>query len=386
MGPPSTAGRIGRVALPAPIEITHATIPDRSTFLGATGFEDRALSTLEWLAQQSKKLNRAFLISYNPASGPNRVAEMARMARAVTQSTIDPYSFEFKRFSSSSYLALETLWRKVEKSGGDVIVDISGMSKFLILGILWAARRTPRRVIITYFRPAVYHPTETEFKASSESPSGQFEPFILRGGAPYVLTSPWLSSARSTEQPVFLIAFPNFDSELITEAIDELTPESILLLGPGTDSEPWWRDAIKEVNRNVYQSSSFLNKEFDATMIHDYRPTVYRLLDAYEAKGLTHRVVIAPTGSKMQAVGTFLFKVIRADAEIIYPAPVGHNPLSTEGVGLGATVDLGPSFGDALESLRQIRREEMSDVSMRFRQRATALASVGRHASNQDSD
>jgi hypothetical protein len=61
---------------------------------------------------------------------------------------------------------------------------------------------------------------------------------------------------------------------------------------------------------------------------------VEALTSIYAARGQTDRIVIAPTGSKMQTVGVALFKAVVTDAQIVYPTPRSFASPSryTEGV------------------------------------------------------
>ena len=53
----------------------------------------------------------------------------------------------------------------------------------------------------------------------------------------------------------------------------------------------------------------------------DYRETLDTLLRIYAAHGPTERILIAPTGSKMQAVAVGVFRSFIRDAQIVYPTP-----------------------------------------------------------------
>ncbi len=342
--------------LPSMKSATEVQLPHEITYVGAVGFEERALAGLRLLQDSNSAVDSVFLISYDPPSGPNRIDETMEIAESLSHG--QPRMFTFRRFQSSSYLALKTLWQEVETSPGSIVIDISGMSKFLILAILWAARKSSREIYLLYFKAGVYRPTESEFAARVSEQEEILGPFVLEGGVPYVLTSPWLSSVQFDERPVFFVGFPSFDADLLNEPIEELAPESILLIEPGDDTEIWLREAFRQANRAIYDSSAFLRLSTETANVYDYRDVVGVLETLYDQFGLTHRIVVAPTGSKLQAVGTFIFKVIHPDIEIIYPAPIGHNPLSTEGVGPGFILELGP-FSSLMQSLKALRKREI---------------------------
>ena len=56
----------------------------------------------------------------------------------------------------------------------------------------------------------------------------------------------------------------------------------------------------------------------------DYRETVEILASLYIQYCFSHRLVVAPTGSKLQAVGTAIIKAICYDIHIEYPMPAKY--------------------------------------------------------------
>ena len=349
--------------LPPVLRIEEKTLPSNSILLAAMGFEERSLATISMLRETSTRVRTTFLVKYDPPSGPNKEDETKALAESISDSK--PIVFRFDRFQSSSYLELETQWARIEDSRSkDAIIDISGMSRFLILSILFAARNSKKRILLVHFEPKKYHPTKNEFEELIRTRPIRPGPFIIKGGISNLLSSPWFSSVHFNERPVSFVGFPGFDSEFLTEPIEELAPESILLVEPGTDSEPWWRDAYKKLNRGVYESPGFRLNVVSART-QDYHDVLSILENLYRSDGTTHRIVVAPTGSKLQAIGSFFFKVIRPEVELVYPSPIEHNPHSVEGTGMGLVVDFG-IFENLTTLLRGIRRKEVTKLASRL--------------------
>lgn len=354
--------------LPRIATINEATLPEKAVFVGAIGFEDRSLVALQMLQSKAIDVAEAFLISYDPPSGNNRTAETINLARELTGS--DPYPHSFERFKADAFLGIERLWARVEESGRDIIVDITGMSRFLILAVLWAAREHRGRVCLLYYRAGGYHPTESEFRASRNNQSAEdpVESFLITGGAPRVLSSPWLSSVRFEEAPVLLVAFPTFDAELLRAPIEEMTPQSLYLLEPGTDTPDWWLAAVREINQSVYHSKGFLERHVVSVQTFGYEETLALLERVYSEYALSHRIVVSPTGSKLQALATFFFKVRHPDVEIIYPAPMIHKPNITEGAGMGFVLDF-PNFSALVQNEKRRRTRTVTDLLAAFSER-----------------
>ena len=53
----------------------------------------------------------------------------------------------------------------------------------------------------------------------------------------------------------------------------------------------------------------------------DYRETLRILIKVYGERSMFDRIVVAPTGSKMQAVAVGLFRSVMYDVQIVYPTP-----------------------------------------------------------------
>lgn len=345
-------------SLPRPTSASKDAFPRKVAFVGAMGFEPRSKATLSKLREFGVVVDAAILVRYNPPSGPNLEDTIMNLARTICRT--EPKVVDFDRFSASSYLALEAGWNAVEDSGSDILIDLSGMSKFLILSMLWAARNTQRRVLLAYFEPSVYHPTEAEYENMVIS-KGSIGPFVIKGGVSNILTSPWLSSVRFDERPVLFVGFPGFDAEILTDPIEEFAPESLFLIEPGADSEKWTRHAIRKLNSEVYNSSSFIRREIGQTQIHDYLDTFITLEGLYRSRCLTHRIVVSPTGSKLQTVGSFFFKIVHPDVELVYPTPAGYNTQAAEGIGPGFIIDFGV-YRNVLETLKEVRRSKVTNL------------------------
>lgn len=351
-----------QTVMPKTKPITKQSLPTELTYVGAIGFEDRALATLDFLKHARTDVRKAFLVRYDPPSRDNKDKAMTDLAESVCNDK--PNFLTFNRFLESSWLSLEQRWAEIEGSGSNIVVDISGMSKFLILSALWAARKSANRIFLTYFQPKIYHPTEGEFRTRIASRPIQPGPFIIKGVS-NVLTTPWMSSVSFDERPVLLVGFPNFDSDLLSEAVDELAPKSIFLIEPGEDAPGWWRGAFKELNNGIYQSPAFLSREIGTAKIHDYHDGLTLLENIYQAHNLRYRIVVAPTGSKLQALACFFFKVIHSDVELVYPSPMGYDPDSADGVGPGLVIELG-NYAALVQTLRGIRGQKVDELVARL--------------------
>ena len=93
----------------------------------------------------------------------------------------------------------------------------------------------------------------------------------------------------------------------------------------------------------------------------DYRESVSILLDLYWKLSATHRVVLAPSGSKMQAAGCYLAKALHPDIHIEYPSPEGFAPDYSWGVAAQWVLNLGV-LSQRLAAIAEAERREYLEI------------------------
>ena len=85
----------------------------------------------------------------------------------------------------------------------------------------------------------------------------------------------------------------------------------------------------------------------------NYVETIDLLIRLFWQLSGDHRILLAPAGSKMQAVGCYLVKRLHPDIHIEYPSPEGFSPEYSTGIGdiwalelgkLGALVNVVSSY------------------------------------------
>ncbi|MBI3319207.1 MAG: hypothetical protein HYZ89_01280 [Candidatus Omnitrophica bacterium] len=93
----------------------------------------------------------------------------------------------------------------------------------------------------------------------------------------------------------------------------------------------------------------------------DYRETVSLLLQLYWQLSTNHRVLLAPAGSKMQAVGSYLVKALHPDIHVEYPSPEGFSQEYSSGIGARWLLDLG-CFSQRLSAIANAERREYLEI------------------------
>lgn len=307
-------------ALPKPVLnlVSRISLLPDDWLVVCAGFEDRSIAILESAASEGKPFN-VMLINYAPFVTENKsetIRALCRGARArvseLTYNRQEPCGFG------------EILTERIRTSGARIFVDISGMSRLLIVQVLVALRKHPERFdncFVAYTEAANYPPNEEEAAlqlAKSES-DPSFSIFFLSSGVYEVTLVPELSSYASTGVQTRLIAFPSLDAHQLTALRAELQPSRLSLIEgvpPGTHNQ-WRKKIIAEVN----QLNEIPNAEKYSVSTLYYQDTLAALVKIYGEHALYERLLVSPTGSKMQAVAVGLARSFLEDVQIVYPTP-----------------------------------------------------------------
>ena len=218
-------------------------------------------------------------------------------------------------------------------SGFDrVYVDISGMSRLLIVQTIVALVQSAKEFHILYAEAKVYPPLEADYEEArtGDSPS----PSFISSGIFEIVSSPELSSVSMLGSTIRLISFPSFDPSQLSNLVQEVQPtHNNVVRGKSPREEMAWRtDAIDQMNSSTV--TTLQRVEIHEASTFDYRETLKLILDLYRRHSAFDRIVIAPTGSKMQAVAIGILRGVLGDLQIVYPTPLQFlNPdRHTEGV------------------------------------------------------
>jgi hypothetical protein len=301
--------------LPPVSSLDIASVSCPLTYIAAAGFEDRATSVLDFLSNEKCKIQNALVIEYKPYGHPeNRVTEIRRRLERIGASIMwasynrrDPQEFQTK---------CANLLRSTDST--KILVDISGMSKFLIMVLLQSLRKIPRDLSILYAEADIYHPTREEFE--KEKNKNGATPDFLTTGVYNILTVTSLSSVSMQGYPILMLVFPTFNHFEIVALHNEFSPQRMILLegDPHEERDKWRLAAIREVNKNILDNPDYAC-ESKTLSTFDYVSTVEALEEVYQTYCYSHKIVLAPTGSKLQTIAAFVFKQLHPDVQIVYP-------------------------------------------------------------------
>lgn len=320
---------------------------ENAVIISAAGFEDRTLAFSSQLAATGCLLG---LARYKDWEKGNREDDIVAWYTAAGVDRDEIYPFEYDRFDPDHFGDDLELWL-----GGvrqfEVFVDISTMSRLAIMIILDVCRRSGKRVRVYYAEANEYGPTREQYENARKGiyPRPSVQVYSGLGG---VVRSSRLSSVALQGEPTALIAFMSMNEVLTQALINCISPSRLLLINGRPPHHAWREEAtawihdalrrewpIPDNPRCEVPSGAGLPERVTSTL--DYTETVNALLDLYWSCAAEFRIVLAPTGSKMQTVACFLAKAVHTDIHIEYPTPEGFLGEYSCGIGNRWLIDFG---------------------------------------------
>ena len=303
--------RLGKLDWPNLQEIEFPSVGTDDCLLVCAGFEDRTVETLRRACKAGITGFSLGIVNYLPNYQENKIQELRTIGQGAD---LQVNEFTYDRKNPTG------IGEKLKQFTQDfehVFIDISGMSRLLIVQTLVALIGQQRQQIsIIYGEAQEYPPFELEVEQNhgtilSYLSSGIFE----------IAATPELGSVSMLGEAIRLVAFPSFDPSQLANLIQELQPTYTELIHgiPPIQENKWRTEAIRTLNRQTL-SELHGRKEPEASTL-DYRETLRKLLQIYAERSMFDRLVISPTGSKMQAVAVGLFRAALHDVQIVYPTP-----------------------------------------------------------------
>jgi hypothetical protein len=311
--------------LPNIVSFAHDTrdFSKNSIVILSEGFEDRSL---HWISSLSTdiKFKKAIICKYNPER-KSRLDDLLPLVRqhSLTEPQIETFfRFEPQKFETAIRPFIHSL---TQNEIDEVIIDISVMSKLLIMILLFSLESYNGKVRIIYSEPKEYAPSKKEYLAAKNNIEKLYNlPSI---GVHDVVRTSMLSSTVMQRRPNVVIAFTSFNEQLIRALLSVINPPHLLLIN-GVPPHLHWRErAMQDIFTGIindYKIDNKLNKEgclIRKTSTLNYEETFLLISNIYKEYCYSYRIIIAPTGSKMQAVGCALIKICCPDIHIEYPTP-----------------------------------------------------------------
>lgn len=334
----------------------------------APGFEDRTMALAESLTSSAE--GRSILLDYRPFYPKNRLADVRRELEERGYPCANDDLLSYDRFEPADFRQ-RLRERLVLKSGGTVLVDISTMSKLAILLVLDVCRELDLDVTVYYAEAEQYGPSEQEYIKAKRSNAVHQPSLQVYTGVHGVVRVESLASVAMQGEPTAAIVFMSFNDALTQVLLNTAYPNRLFLINGRPPTKKWREEAtawIHDQVRKEWSDDNPLGPESlgiplpaRQTSTLDYRETVATLLSLYWALSTTHRIVLAPTGSKMQALGVYLAKALHPDIHIEYPSPKGFFDEYSHGVANRWLLTLG-HIPNLLNSVATKERREFLEI------------------------
>lgn len=315
-----TDQQLGSIAAPALSPVDNVYVGTNEVLLMCVGFEDRAIEVLRRAVHSGSRGFRALCIDYLPVNAGNRSEEVARLC---AESDVKRETWVYDRENPAG--AAEELIKLV----GDarLHIDVSGMSRLLIVQLVSKVvrERILDRTLIWYTEALDYPPTREVVDAKLGDPADALGvAMFLSSGVFGLMVVPELSSVAMQGQPIVLVVFPSWNTMQIAALRSELQASLYVIVhgAPPDGTNEWRTEAIKRLNGTETLTP---REDFTASTL-DYRETIRVLLDVYRAHAQREKIVVAPTGSKMQSVSIGIAAGWLSDLQIVYPTPRTFSP------------------------------------------------------------
>jgi hypothetical protein len=335
----------------------------------APGFEDRTMGVLDVV--ESSASSSAILLHYLPADRGNRLDQVraALLSKGVTTTDEDIVaydSFEPGDFESRLRQRLRM------KGARRVVVDISTMSKLAIMLVLNVCDSLDVGVRVLYSEAEEYGPTKEEFEDAVKNNEIHRPTLQVFTGVYGVVRVSSLASVSMQGQPTAALVFMSFNDALTQILLNTVYPSRLFLIN-GSPPVHNWREAATawihdQVRREWEDDNPVAPSNGDAIPLPqrsvstlDYKETVCLLLKLYWELSATHRILLAPSGSKLQAVGAYIVRALHRDIHIEYPAPEGFFPRYSNGVATKWLLELG-QISPLLSAISTAEREAYLEI------------------------
>ena len=250
-----------------------------------------------------------------------------------------------------------------------VVVDITSMSRLCILLTLWAVTHKRLNVSIFYAEAEHYGPSQEDYEQARGGREFLRPSIRVYGGVQDVVRLSELSSVSMQGQPTAALAFMSFNEVLTQALLNNVLPSRFFLINGRPPVHRWREEAtawIHEELRREWEDDNPLAQNgrgglpIRSCSTLEYRETIELLVALYWKLSSKYRIVLAPTGSKLQAVGCFIVKCLFDDIHVEYPTPVGYLDSYSTGIGPTWSLELG-ELGRRVAAVRsQLIRERFA--------------------------
>ena len=352
--------------LPLCEPVAELVLESNGVLIHAPGFEDRTLAICDVLKPSRDAM--AILLDYEPRNSINRMDDVRDGLADIGLPSAGQHLLTYDRFDPGDF---ETrLERKLRELGTDrVILDVSTMSKLAIMLTLWVIKKIGISVSVLYAEADFYGPSQSEFNAARKVNNVHQPSLQIFTGIHGVVRVDSLASVAMQGQPTAALVFMSFNDALTQSLLNTVYPTRLFLINGKPPEHSWREKATAWIHEHVrrewgddnplHSGDSDLPARSVSTL--DYRETVVLLMQLYWELSANYRILLAPAGSKLQAVGCCFIKALHPDIHIEYPSPQGFLKVYSKGIGRVWYLDIG-SIDDLITRLHEAETREFLQI------------------------
>jgi hypothetical protein len=334
----------------------------------ACGFEPRSIAILKRYVEEERAPAGVVIIEYAPSDRRNKKKELRDLLRELQIPTGEQLWLCYHRFQPDSFEPLSHEMRRFLRNRRKLVLDISGMSRLLIALVLDACNKFEGGMVIGYSEALVYHPTESAFKSNRKAVKKSSSAFVTGDVYEIVAALP-LSTVTMQGHARVLIAFATFNPRELVALLNELSVQHLILIEgkPHLEKDLWRLRATQDLNSRVDEVIAVAHL---VASTFDYDETARILIDAYSKYGETHKILVAPIGSKLQTVAVFLSMQVWPDVQIVYPVAKSFFTEYTEGVASIWQIKF-DSYRQTIDQMRRLRMASLDNLRKQIDQLST---------------
>jgi hypothetical protein len=301
-------------------------ISEKSLFICCEGFEERSLNFVQQIDKHII-FSKSIVITYRPEK-KSRLDEMRPLVESHSQFLPEVkifHRFEPQDFENDLLSGLNRIISDID----EIIIDISVMSKLMIIILILCLSNFSGRIRIIYSEPVDYAPSKEEFEKLKHDKTNLG--WLPSHGVHDVVRTTLTSSVVMQSSPSIGIAFASFNEQLLRALLSVINPSHFFLLNGIPPHLCWREEATQYVNNLIIKDYPVENKLDENGRLKNrvstlnYIDTFNFLADMYRTYCYSYRFILAPTGSKLQALACGLFKACCPDVHIEYPTPESLN-------------------------------------------------------------
>ena len=339
----SLRARLPQLRPLSPLDVSHGDL-----LVHAPGFEDRTFGVRSVFPQGAGL--KCVLLDYRPLNAGNQLSEVRRALVSIGGICQEEDVLTYDRFCPAEFEE-RLRSRLVVADAKRVTVDISSMSKLAMLLTLSVCNDLDLHVRVVYTEAEAYGPSLEEFRSAKTKNEIHRPTLQIFDGVHGVVRVASLASVAMQGQPTAALVFMSFNDALTQVLLNTVYPSRLLLINGRPPVHSWREEAMAWIHdqvRREWEEDNPVTVTTDGLTLPsrsvstlDYRDSVALLIDLYWQLSATHRVLLAPAGSKMQAVGCWLAKALHPDIHVEYPSPEGFLPEYSSGIARQWCLDLG---------------------------------------------